>query len=149
MEEAYRKRKTYEPPLFKRSLSSQLFSQVATKKSRHSNMVILEVQPLSFIGWFAHHHFLAVRVCHHPKGTTILKTGNGFQGPSGLIVITLPKFNKKSPWKVTKGPARETDLVFQSYCWWLKSCTTGDKLPINRCRISSINSIIFQGQTCC
>lgn len=103
MEETYRKRKPYEPPLFKRSLSRQLFRRLQRKnpairiwlpwKSKHH-----------FLSWFTHHPFfiIIVRVCHHQKGTTIKTTGNDFQGlqtiaSSGLIVITHPKFNKKSP----------------------------------------------------
>ena len=43
------------------------------------------------------------------------------------------------------------------YCWWLKSCTTWDvrnpkdweELPINRCRISAINSMnIYESDWC-
>ena len=61
-----------------------------------------------FLCWFTHHPFFIVRVCHHPKRTTIKKTGKASRdyrmiGSSGLIVITHPKFNKKSPWKSYKG----------------------------------------------
>ena len=33
------------------------------------------------------------------------------------------------------------ELFQPTYCWWKKSCTTWDNLPINWCRILSINSI--------
>jgi len=58
-----------------------------------------------------------VRVCHHPKGTTIKKTGKAFQGLQNDWIIRVDRnyarsSTRKALEKVTKGPQRETGIVF-------------------------------------
>ena len=46
------------------------------------------------------------------------------------------------PWCPKKHPGGTRCNGRTNYCWWKKSCTIWDNLPINWCRISSINSIV-------